>query len=249
MIEAPDTAIPCTLRPAANCGERHGGAPIDTIVLHYTGMPDDGEALARLTSAASGVSCHYLVLRDGAIVQMVPETLRAWHAGVSCWRGHKDINSRSIGVEIANPGHEHGYVPFQERQVESVIELCRDICSRHAIEPRNIVAHSDIAPMRKTDPGEFFPWRRLHVAGLGHYVEPEPVSGGRFMQEGDQGEPVAALQEMLEIFGYGIDRTGVYDASTSATVAAFQRHFRPGRVDGIADRSTISTLKKALDSL
>lgn len=219
------------------------------LVLHYTGMKDERESLEWLTCEESSVSCHYFIFENGKIVQSVPEALRAWHAGASSWHGRGDINSHSIGVEIANPGHEHGYRPFPETQISSVIALCRDIVSRHEIAARNLVAHSDIAPMRKEDPGELFPWRELHEAGLGHFVEPEPISGGRFFQLGDSGEPVAALQELLALHGYAVIKSGNYDEVTQACVSAFQRHYRAGRVDGIADVSTIGTLHKSLKAL
>jgi N-acetylmuramoyl-L-alanine amidase len=244
-----DTTLDCEIRPAANFGERRGRAPVDMLVLHYTGMKDENEALDWLLSADSSVSCHYFIFEDGRIVQTVPEALRAWHAGAAGWRGHSDINSRSVGIEIANPGHEHGYRPFPDIQMEAVIRLCRDIVTRRDIEPRNLVAHSDIAPMRKQDPGELFPWKRLSEAGLGHFVEAEPVSGGRFFQLGDSGDPVAALQEMLALHGYEIGITGVFDEITRACISAFQRHFRQERVDGVADVSTIATLHKSLQAL
>lgn len=244
-----DTKLACEVRPAANASERRGGAPVDMLVLHYTGMKDENDALDWLVSANSKVSCHYFIFEEGRIVQTVPETLRAWHAGAAGWRGHSDINSRSIGIEIANPGHEHGYRPFPDIQMEAVIELCRDIVGRRGIEPRNLVAHSDIAPMRKQDPGELFPWKRLSEAGLGHFVEAEPVSGGRFFQLGDSGDPVAALQKMLALHGYEIGITGEFNEITQACVSAFQRHFRPERIDGVADTSTIATLHKSLQAL
>lgn len=245
----PDTGVDCVVVPALNYGERADDTMIDMLVLHYTGMKDEQEALDRLTCKESGVSCHYFVFEDGKTAQLVPEALRAWHAGKSSWHGCGDINSHSIGIEIANPGHEHGYRPFPEVQISSVIALCKDIVSRHEISPINLVAHSDIAPMRKEDPGELFPWKQLHEAGLGHFVEAEPISGGRFFQLGDSGDPVSALQQLLALHGFDVAKTGNYDDVTQACVRAFQRHYRAGRVDGIADVSTIATLHKSLKAL
>lgn len=238
-----------TVMPSPNCGERAGGDRPDMIVLHYTGMPEHEAALAWLCNRESQVSSHYFVHEDGRIVQMVPETRRAWHAGKSFWAGETDINSRSIGIEIANAGHPAGLPAFPDRQVEAVIELCLDCGRRLEIAPERVLAHSDVAPVRKVDPGENFPWGRLHAAGVGHFVEPVPVQGGRFFQKGDQGQPVEALQSMLSLYGYDIDITGEYSDKTEGVVAAFQRHFRPGRVDGIADMSTIETLHRLLATL
>ena len=237
------------LRESPNHGPRRGDAPTDMIVLHYTGMVDARSALDRLCDPAAEVSSHYLVEEDGTVTQMVPEARRAWHAGLSWWHGETDLNSRSIGIEIVNCGHEIGYQDFPENQINSVIDLCLDIDKRHAIPAERVLAHSDIAPGRKIDPGEKFPWARLAEAGIGHWVAPEPISGGRFFQEGDGGEPVSALQAMLALYGYRIDVSGSFDRETRNVVDAFQRHFRPARPDGIADRSTIETLRRLLAAL
>ena len=212
------------------------------LVLHYTGMPDEGEALQRLCNPLAEVSAHYMVFENGHVLQLVPEARRAWHAGVGSWVGETDINSCSIGIEIANPGHEGGLPPFGEAQIASVIGLCRDIVLRWAIRPERVLAHSDVAPGRKRDPGERFPWMRLHDAGIGHLVRAAPIRDGRFFARGEEGQPIAALQSMLALYGYGVAITGLFDEATEAVVAAFQRHFRPERVDGIADASTIATL-------
>lgn len=243
-----DAALAGEVLPAANHDERPDGR-IDMLVIHYTGMAVDEEAVERLTSAESKVSCHYFVHQDGRILQFVPEERRAYHAGVSSWHGVTDNNGRSIGIEIANPGHEHGYRAFPEKQIEAVIALSRDIIARREIPLANVVAHSDIAPTRKEDPGELFPWKLLHESGVGHWVEPEPVSGGRFFQRGDTGQPVEALQAMLASYGYGLEINGEFDELTAACVTAFQRHFRQERVDGIADVSTITTLHHLLRAL
>ncbi|WP_348272630.1 N-acetylmuramoyl-L-alanine amidase [Pannonibacter tanglangensis] len=244
-----DCGLAAKVHPSPNHNDRRPGAAIDMIVLHYTGMQDGESALQRLCDPRAEVSAHYLVEEDGAVLQCVPEARRAWHAGTSFWKGETDINSRSIGIEIVNPGHAWGYRPFPPAQVEAVIALVADIAARHAIAPWRILAHSDVAPERKDDPGELFPWDLLAARGLVHHVPPVPVSGGRFFQEGESGQPIEALQSMLAIYGYNIRVSGVFDAQTAAVVRAFQRHFRPERVDGIADASTIATLHQLLTSL
>jgi N-acetylmuramoyl-L-alanine amidase len=245
----PDSNTVCAILPAANFGVRRGSGKIDMLVLHYTGMNAAEEALDWLACRQSDVSCHYFIYEDGRIVQMVPEEKRAWHAGVSHWRGYDDINSRSIGIEIANPGHEHGYRQFPALQMDAIASLCIDIVSRCNIEPRNLVAHSDIAPGRKRDPGELFDWSFMSEKGLGHWVEPELANHVPVLRPGDKGAEVCRLQEKLQFYGYGIRPAGEYDSDTEMVVAAFQRHFRPQKIDGIADRSTIATLDKLLASL
>jgi N-acetylmuramoyl-L-alanine amidase len=250
-----DAAIPgVTLpdmvwRPSPNFGPRAEGAAIDILLLHYTDMKTAEAAIQLLSDPASQVSCHYVVAEDGTITQLVREADRAWHAGVSSWHGEGDINSRSVGIEIANLGHDHGYPDFPDVQIESVIALACDICARHGIRPERILAHSDVAPARKRDPGEKFPWGRLASAGVGHYVEPEPIRGGRFFSAGESGAPIEALQAMLALYGYPLQISGNYDLATEQVVTAFQRHFRPERVDGIADSSTIATLHRLARAL
>lgn len=245
-----DTGVPARLRPSPNHGERANGGTIDMLILHYTGMVTAEDAIQRLCDPRAEVSAHYVVDEDGSILQCVPEARRAWHAGKSCWKGDRDINSRSIGIEIVNPGHEHGYREFPEPQIEAVMDLCKDICQRHAIKPWRVLAHSDIAPERKEDPGELFPWARLAANGIGHHVEPAPVIAGNIMmQEGESGQPVEALQSMLALYGYDVDVSGIFDAATRFAVTAFQRHFRPMLVDGIVDQSTLVTLHQLLSAL
>lgn len=243
----PDSSVASKVFPSPNHSERKGGAP-DMILLHYTGMPTGAEALMRLTNPVSEVSAHYFVWEDGGVLQLVPESRRAWHAGLASWKGEVDVNSRSIGIEIVNPGHEGGSPPFTEAQIEATIALCREIRSRTMIPQHRVLAHSDVAPARKCDPGELFPWERLHEAGVGHYVTPAPISGGRFFSLGDEGQPVQALQAMFAMYGYGLQLTGVYDKATEQVVRAFQRHFRRERVDGVADASTITTLRDLIAS-
>lgn len=241
--------IEATVRVSPNVGERRDGRQPDILLLHYTGMADGPSAEDWLCDPQSEVSCHYIVHEDGRVVQMVPEAARAWHAGAGSWKGEGDINSRSVGVEIVNGGHDFGLPAFPARQIASVIDLSRDIVSRHGIAPERVLAHSDIAPGRKRDPGERFPWADLAAAGVGHWVDPAPVGGGRFIAEGESGRPVEALQSMLALYGYRTAITGLFDRDTAVDVEAFQRHFRPARVDGVADASTIETLHRLLSAL
>ena len=172
----PDSSVVERVVPSPNIGERAGGREPDMIVLHYTGMQTGDAALERLCDPEAKVSSHYLVYENGSTVQMVPEALRASHAGVSSWEGETDTNSRSIGIEIVNPGHDFGYPAFPSRQIAAVIVLCKGILTRHTILRENIVAHSDVAPARKQDPGEKFPWKLLHDSGVGLWVEPAPIT-------------------------------------------------------------------------
>lgn len=236
-------------RPSPNHGERLAGKPVDILLLHYTGMQSEEGALAWLTSPQSQVSAHYFVGEDGRIVQMVDEGARAWHAGQSFWAGESDINSRSIGIEIANPGHEFGYRAFPLAQIAAVIALCRSVLARHPIPPERVLAHSDVAAARKEDPGELFPWGELHAAGIGHWVMPELVVAGPLLTRGDSGEAVANLKQRFRNYGYGLGSESVFDEETTAVVRAFQRHFRPALVDGVADASTVATLDRLVAAL
>lgn len=245
----PDSFVVAEVVPSPNHDARAGGPP-DMMLLHYTGMPTGEAALARLCAPDSKVSAHYVVFEDGRIVQCVPEERRAWHAGVSYWAGETDINSRAIGIEIVNPGHEFGYRDFPLRQVAAVISLCKSILTRRGpISPVRVLAHSDVAPARKEDPGEKFPWPLLNDSGVGHWVRPAAADvEGHPLKPGDRGETVRQLQRALAAYGYGLQETGEYDDATGAVVAAFQRHFRPARVDGIADPSTMLTLRALLET-
>ena len=234
------------VRPSPNFGVRKGGRAPDLVVLHYTGMESGASAENWLCDPRSEVSSHYVVHEDGSIVQMVREADRAWHAGASSWHEQTDLNSASIGIEIVNPGHFLGYPDFPSIQIEAVIALCRSIMHRHGILASRIVAHSDIAPGRKIDPGEKFPWRRLAKAGVGILVVPDPETGRRVLAPGDRGRDVAVLQAGLAACGYGLPLTGVFDEPTAVVVSAFQRRFRPSSVDGIADVATVQTLAKVL---
>jgi N-acetylmuramoyl-L-alanine amidase len=205
-------------RPSPNFDDR--SLPVTMVVLHYTGMQDAASAIARLADPEAKVSCHYLVAEDGTVVRMVDETRRAWHAGRSHWRGVTDINSASVGIEIVNPGHEWGYVPFPDEQIDAVIRLVADIKQRHAITRGNVVGHSDIAPARKQDPGELFPWGKLARLRL---ALPRPTKNLMDPGWGDAGFLLA-----LERFGYDV-------TDATAAVTAFQRRFRPEMVDGVID--------------
>ena len=243
----PESPYATEVVPSPNHGERRG--PLDMLLLHYTGMRDGDVALARLCEAESQVSAHYVVFEDGRIVQCVPEARRAWHAGESRWAGERDINSRSIGIEIVNPGHEFGYRDFPARQTTAVVALCRDIAARRLISRERVLGHSDVAPARKIDPGEKFPWDKLYKGGVGLWVAPSPLAKGPVYRTGDHGRAVADIQSGLARYGYAVEPTGHYDETTAQIVAAFQRHFRPLRVDGAADVSTRETLRHLLTKL
>ena len=225
--------------PSPNFDARRG--PPDMLVLHYTGMQTGQAAIDRLRDPEAKVSAHYVVEEDGRLFRLVPEERRAWHAGKSWWKGDTDINAASIGIEIVNPGHEFGYRAFPDAQVEAVIRLIDDIRGRWAIENARILGHSDVAPARKEDPGELFPWKRLAEAGHGLWFEPQPAPGPA-LQEGDTGVGVYALQAGLHRLGYEPLPSGTYDAETACVVRAFQRHWRPEKVDGVADGETRARL-------
>jgi N-acetylmuramoyl-L-alanine amidase len=248
-VFAPDSCVVAEVDPSPNHGERKDGRRVDMILLHYTGMRYADAALELLKAPSSDVSCHYFVYEDGRIVQLVQESRRAWHAGKSSWGGENDVNSCSIGIEIVNPGHDHGYPPFPKRQIAAVTALCRSIQTRHPIAPTRVLAHSDVAPSRKQDPGEKFPWRTLYDSGVGHWVKPAPIlEFGQTLRPGDRSNAVGTMQKLLGEYGYGLDVTGEYDVATRDVVTAFQRHFRPDRIDGVFDASTRSTLQELLAS-
>jgi N-acetylmuramoyl-L-alanine amidase len=245
----PDSFLPVTLNPSPNHGERKGGRTPDSILLHYTGLPTGEAALRQLCDPATEVSSHYLVWEDGRLFQLVPEARRAWHAGRGVWAGESDMNDVSIGIEIANFGHRGGSPTYPSAQIETVIALCQDIITRWRIRPARVLAHSDVSHGRKIDPGEHFPWGQLAKAGIGHYVAPSAIEDGPRLKLGGSGPEVEALQAMLASYGYGLQITGVYDAMTLSAVTAFQRHYRQALVDGIADYSTITTLRRLTASL
>jgi N-acetylmuramoyl-L-alanine amidase len=243
------TSLPHEWIPAINFNQRRGGQIPEILLLHYTGTPTAEYAMELLTTDAGQVSCHYLVHEDGRIVHMVDEDMRAWHAGVSSWDGRDDVNSRSIGIEIVNPGHGDDYHDFPDSQIEAVIALSRDIISRHAIQPRHVLAHSDVAPGRKVDPGEKFPWAALARHGVGLWIDDvECLNDDLALREGHSGEQVANLRRNLKAFGYDIGQSDEFDGWTQTVVRTFQMHFRPGCCDGVADAQTINTLERLLAS-
>jgi N-acetylmuramoyl-L-alanine amidase len=216
-------------RPSPNFNER--SARVDLLILHYTGMPTAEGALARLCDPAAKVSAHYTIDEDGTVYRHVAEDKRAWHAGASYWAGARDINDRSVGIELINPGHEFGYRAFPEPQIAALIALAREIVARHAIPAARVLGHSDVAPTRKIDPGELFPWPRLAAEGLGLWVGAPRLDVSRSIQVPD-------LQADLAAIGYECPASGVLDEGTRAAIAAFQRHFRPREVSGIPDGET-----------
>jgi N-acetylmuramoyl-L-alanine amidase len=227
--------------PSPNFNDRKH--PVDMLVLHYTGMETGQGALDRMREEEAGVSAHYMLWEDGRVVQLVGEDKRAWHAGVSRWQGDEDLNSRSIGIEIVNGGHDWplaggGLPPYPDAQMEALIELCTGILARWDIPSSRIVGHSDIAPMRKADPGEHFPWDRLARAGIGLWpltISEKPAAPADEITTG-------RMQEMLAAMGYDLPRTDVYDEQTEAVVRAFQRRWVQNRVTGHADTTTLQRI-------
>jgi N-acetylmuramoyl-L-alanine amidase len=220
-------------QPSPNHQERPAGIPLDMLVLHYTGMRDQDLALARLCDSEAAVSAHYLIDEQGDITQLVAEERRAWHAGQSCWRGHRDVNSRSIGIELVNPGHQFGYRPFPAVQMQALAELATTLLARWPIPAQNVVGHSDVAPLRKQDPGELFDWRWLADQGIGLWPRQGCVAG-----DGD-------AAPLLRHYGYDLVDAG----DEPAVVAAFQRHFRPSCCDGRLDPETLDRLHGLIDQL
>lgn len=219
-------------RPSPNHGARLGHGGVALLILHYTGMPTAAAALARLCDPAAEVSAHYTIDEDGTVYRHVPEDRRAWHAGRSIWRGETDINSRSIGIELVNPGHEFGYRRFPAAQMAALIPLALGLLSRHpAIRPEGVLGHSDVAWSRKTDPGELFDWKGLATAGIGAW--PCPIEAD------DRPADRAELARLLAAYGYGIDG----ERDCGPVLAAFQRHFHPETVTGEPDRETVRRLR------
>lgn len=239
--------------PSPNFNDRREA--LDMLVLHYTGMEDGKSALGRMCDPNIEVSAHYMIEEDGRIFQLVAEDKRAWHAGVSSWQGQTDLNSRSIGIEIVNGGHnvpmsDGRLPPFPTVQIDAVIALSKSIIERHNIPKTRIVGHSDIAPDRKEDPGEHFPWHRLSQAGVG-FVPTHPESGqlmGKGLEPGMTGPPVTRLQESLKSIGYGIDVTGKYDVLTYHVVKAFQRRWYQSRVTGTADLVSLTLIERVSEA-
>ncbi len=234
-------------RASPNYDARPPATPIDTLVLHYTGMQTAAAALDRLCDPASRVSSHYVVEEDAAVWALVAENHRAFHAGISSWRGHTALNGRSIGIEIVNPGHEWGYRAFPPAQIDAVEALCRAVIARHPIPPRNVIAHSDAAPDRKEDPGERFPWAELADRGVGVWPIGVPDLGEA--RPAISAEELRSVRAGLRRIGYLVDAQGGSDPALATVLRAFQRHWRPERVTGLADRGTRARLAALLRQL
>ena len=250
MIIAPDSTLVAGVKTSPCFEPRRDGVLPDMLLLHYTGMASCERAIDWLSRPESRVSCHYVIDTDGRITQMVAEDQRAWHAGLAVWAGETDINSRSIGFEIHNGGHDAGTPEYPERQMRAVIALGLDVVRRWNIKSERVLAHSDVAPARKNDPGEWFDWARLARAGLGLWVSPVPLDAADAgLGLGAREPAVLAAQDQLRHYGYGLEATGVIDEATAKVIAAFQRHFRPARIDGRLDASTRATLERLLRTL
>ncbi len=252
-----DTPLVHRWVPSPNFEPRRCGRGINMLIIHYTGMADHDGALRWLTNPASKVSCHYIVDEDGTITQMVAERERAWHAGAGSWRGEDDINSCSVGIEIHNPGHDGGSPPFPHVQMDAVSALARDIVARYAISPTRVLAHSDVAPQRKPDPGERFDWAKLYRAGVGIWVPEAPTPAGSVTVSvsdkdadvtADQipASDVARARQLLARLGYEIAPECPFDEGLRNVLIAFQRHWRQSHVDGLPDAGTLATLEHVI---
>jgi N-acetylmuramoyl-L-alanine amidase len=247
-------------RPSPNFDER-GGRGVELLILHYTGMPSGDIAVRRLSDPAplagdyafpwekpddpekllGRVSAHYVIEEDGTILRMVPEEKRAWHAGLGAWAGMTDLNHRSLGIEIVNGGHDFGLPDYPYEQIEAVTDLVADIVKRHGLRPHQVVGHSDVAPLRKADPGEKFPWRHLAFHRLTLWPADDlPIAGGEALERGDRGAEVSALQKTMNAIGYVLDVDGIFGPATEAAIKALQRRFRVSKIDGIADGETLA---------
>lgn len=251
-MTTPDSPLVGRWHPSPNHGERRDAMMPSILLLHYTGVTTATAAIDWLSRPESQVSCHYVVDEDGEIVQMVAEARRAWHAGVSSWGGIDDVNSSSIGIEIQNGGHAAGAPAYSGSQMLAVAALGRDIVARHAIAPHRVLAHSDVAPGRKIDPGEWFDWAWLAGHGVGFWLEPHRIDTADLLAFAPSRPgfsevveaPVAAAQAALAAIGYRIAPTGRHDDWSRTVVAAFQRHWRPRRIDGDLDHSTLVTIER-----
>lgn len=224
-----------------------GEHPLSLVVIHYTGMQTAEEAIARLCDPVCKVSSHYVVDEQGGVLTLVDEDKCAWHAGVSSWRGFRNVNEISVGIEVVNPGHEWGYVPFPEVQMKAVCKLTKGIVSRYNILPRNVVGHSDVAPQRKSDPGELFDWAWLASQGVGIWPFEERTDTVKpIVKEGDEGHEVLWVQTSLASYGYQVPLTGIFDILTKNVVIAFQRHFRTHDITGVWDSECAARLEKLL---
>lgn len=219
--------------PSPNHDARPGGRKPDLVILHYTGLPTVEESLARLTDPEARVSSHYLIDEDGQGFRLVDEARRAWHAGVSSWQGETDTNGRSIGIELQNPGHEFGYRDFPDAQIAALEQLLAELKSRFGLLEQAFLGHSDVAPERKTDPGERFPWARLAGRGFGLWPFDSP-GGDRPGEAIDEGGLATFCRHLRDI-GFAVDAERPASKRNLAAIGAFQRHWRPGRIDSLAD--------------
>ena len=235
--------------PSPNWNERPAGSVIDTVILHYTGMISGSAALDRMCDPAAQVSAHYMIEEDGRIFHLVDEEKRAWHAGLSNWRGRDNLNHTSIGVELVNPGHEFGYRAFPGAQIDSLIILLSGIKKRHTIPASGFIGHSDIAPTRKTDPGELFPWKRLSEHGFGLWSSRDGSSTLPVAGLGQKGKDVIKFNKQLGIVGYHLDDIECFDATIQSIVRAFQAHWRSDTVSGLIDAGTASVLEDIADQM
>lgn len=242
--------------PSLNWNDRptdsKSGSPIiDTVILHYTGMKTGMEALDRLCSAEAQVSAHYLIEENGDIYELVAPEKRAWHAGVSFWQGRHNMNDTSIGIEMVNPGHEFGYRPFPDCQIERLESLLRYVKTRFDIPASRFIGHSDVAPDRKQDPGELFPWKRLAQGGFGLWAEPIMKDATIIAKKAMVNDKCADLNERLAVIGYSVPQGEKFSHATFMALSAFQRHWRPEKIDGHLDRETQSVMleiaKKLID--
>ncbi len=240
-----------------NFGERRGGQ-INLIVLHYTAMENAALAVARLCDPKSEVSAHYVISQSGEIFQLVDEDKRAWHAGVAHWDGEDDVNSCSIGIELDHMGMDAQgqFLAYPAAQIERLITLLQDLCARYHIPPHRVVGHSDVAPLRKQDPGDLFPWQELAAAGVGIWpqgaeearaLQAIDAAGAQACQIGDRGAHIGVVQRVLRQIGYGLAIDDIYGPHTAACVTSFQRRFRSERSDGDVDHETLGQMLRVRD--
>lgn len=231
-----------------NCDARPQGSKVNVLVFHYTGMQTAKEALSRLCDVKAKVSAHYMVDEQGVVFHLVPEEKQAWHAGISCWNGKAAINENSIGIEVVNTGHEYGYRPFPQVQMDAVLKLSQDILTRHHIVPKDIVGHSDISPTRKTDPGELFDWQFLAKNNVGVWPKLGKIKNPHTViaAPGDESKDVERFQRLLNSYGYHIRVDGFYGQKTEAVIRAFKRHFIQDRVDAFWDNIAQAAIEALL---
>lgn len=232
----------CLQSPSPNFNERKH--PVSILVLHYTGMDSGEAALSRMCNPEAEVSAHYMIEEDGRVCQLVKEEHRAWHAGLSEWNGITDVNSASIGIEMVNGGHDYGLPDFPDVQINALIPICKRIIADHGILPKNVVGHSDIAPARKDDPGEKFPWAGLAAAGIGLWPGEANEDRRVLFEPGDRDRGISLAQRALAGYGYGVEIDGVMSEPMVSVVRAFQRRFRPSQIDGVIDMETMDLIRR-----